>query len=56
MIAYVVPTIVGLMYAAQGTYHVAKGEYGYALMWFAYAFANVGICISMIEGADSAAH
>ena len=47
---YAVPAIVGIQYAAQGVYHICKKEWGYALMWLAYAAANAGICLAMMEG------
>lgn len=49
---YVIPGAVGLLYATQGIYHLTKREYGFALMWLAYAAANVGIMIAMTEGTD----
>ncbi len=47
---YLIPSVVGVMYAGQGIYHLTKGEYGYAMMWGAYALANLGICLAMAEG------
>ncbi len=47
---YFIPALVGVMYGAQSVYHLVKGEYGYALMWGAYALANLGICLAMAEG------
>lgn len=52
MTRYLVPGLVGLMYAGQGIYHAFKGEYGYAIMWFAYGLANLGICLAMAEGQE----
>ena len=49
---YMIPSIVGVMYGAQGIYHLIKGEHGYALMWMAYALANAGICLAMAEGTE----
>ena len=49
---YLVPAIVGIMYAAQGAYHLHKGEYGFSIMWLAYAAANVGLCMAMANGQE----
>ena len=50
---YVIPALVGAMYAGQGLYHLYKGETGFTVMWMAYALANVGICMAMAEGTDN---
>lgn len=46
---YLVPALVGLMYLGQGIYHFFKQEWGFGLMWSAYAVANAGIMLSMME-------
>ncbi len=50
---YVIPSIVGAMYAAQGLYHLWKGETGFTVMWLAYSVANFGIILAMSEGSDN---
>lgn len=47
---YVIPAGVGVLYLIQGIYHFYKAEWGFGLMWSAYALANAGILIAMMEG------
>jgi|13_taG_2_1085334.scaffolds.fasta_scaffold00176_1 hypothetical protein len=49
---YVIPALVGAMYAGQGLYHLYKGEVGFTVMWLAYSIANVGIILAMSEGKE----
>ena len=49
---YVIPAIVGTMYAGQGVYHLWKGEAGFTIMWLAYSIANFGIILAMSEGKE----
>ena len=41
-----IPIICGCLYAAQGIIMLAQGQHGFALMWSAYALANIGIIIA----------
>ena len=41
-----IPLICGCLYAAQGIIMLTRGQHGFALMWAAYALANVGIIIA----------
>ena len=50
MVRYIIPSLVGIMYLAQGVYHLGRKEWGFALMWLAYGVANAGLCIAMMEG------
>jgi len=40
------PAIVGVLYALTGLGYLWRREYGWALMWLGYAFANVGIIMA----------
>jgi hypothetical protein len=47
---YLIPSLVGLLYAGQAIYHLKNEEWGFALMWFAYSLANLGIILAMAAG------
>ena len=38
-----IPLICACLYAGQGIIMLTQGQHGFALMWAAYALANVGI-------------
>ncbi len=40
------PIIAGLLYLTTGIAYSVKGCPGWAIMWFSYALANVGIIIA----------
>mgnify|MGYP001315237043 CR=1 FL=1 len=52
MMRYIIPITVGVLYVAQGVYHLSKKEWGFACMWLAYGVANAGVCLAMAEGKD----
>lgn len=41
-----IPVIVLVLYSAQAILLLRRGQYGFALMWFSYALANVGVLIA----------
>ena len=49
---YAIPAGVGALYMVQGIYHAYRGEWGFGIMWAAYAIANVGILVAMTEGTN----
>ena len=44
--AALIPLITALLYSIQAMYHVSQKEWGWSLMWGAYALANLGIIIA----------
>lgn len=44
---YGVPAMCAFLYATCAIAHIVKKNYGYGLMWFSYALANVGIIWAM---------
>jgi len=41
-----IPILAMLLYSTQGFILLHKRQYGFALMWFSYAVANIGILIA----------
>lgn len=46
MYADIIPILAMILYSTQGLILFHKKQYGFALMWFSYAVANIGILIA----------
>ena len=48
-----IPIIVGVLYTIQGVILLADKQYGFAIMWGAYALANLGLIIAQSSSTDT---
>jgi len=41
----IMPAIVGVLYSSVAAAYLMKGDIPWAIVWFGYAFANIGLII-----------
>lgn len=44
--AALIPVLASLLYTIQAVFHLSQREWGWSLMWGAYALANLGIILA----------
>jgi len=52
VLIFIMPSLVGALYFIVAACYLFKKDYAWALVWFSYALANVGLVLIGLRGSE----